>query len=313
MEKRRGLMKNFKNLRKRFYQPWILRVLVVILAVSNLPSAGRYASPGNGPMVSGQTVEDLIKQGDVLSEQRRYDEAIAAFTKAIELNPRNSVAFNKRGYIKFLKHDYESAIADYGKAILLDPMDYAAYYGRSQAYLALKRYTESLEDCETAISISPQDASALDLRSRIKRETKDYSMDDLTKIRSAQKEILTIATALADYITDKAVPPAISGAYDENSTFYKSVSPMYIKILPVKDPWGNNYLVYCGTAINGHYGITGSSSDDFMVVSLGKDGTAEMWEYNPSTPEAGLYTEIDATKDLVNFNGSFIRGLRIGK
>jgi hypothetical protein len=139
------------------------------------------------------------------------------------------------------------------------------------------------------------------------------AMDDSTKIRTAQKEISTIATALADYITDKAMPPAISGAYDENSTFYKSLSPMYIKILPVKDPWGNNYLVYCGTTINGHYGITGSASDDFMVVSLGKDGTVEMWEYNPSTPEAGLYTEKDATKDLVNFNGSFIRGLRVGQ
>jgi tetratricopeptide (TPR) repeat protein len=181
--KRRRKMKDIKNRRKRFYQPWIIRVLVLILAVSSLPGAGRYAPPGNGPMVSGQTVEDLIEKGKTLFALRQIAEAFAAFTKAIELDPRNGVAFRERGRAKLFTGDYEGALADYGRAILLDPMDYDAYKGRAQVQRALKHYAESLEDCDTAISINPQDADVFDLRSRIKQKTGDYkgALQDISK------------------------------------------------------------------------------------------------------------------------------------
>jgi len=138
------------------------------------------------------------------------------------------------------------------------------------------------------------------------------AQDDSTKIRTAMKEISTISTALADYITDKAMPPVASGVYDETGQLYKSLCPSYLKTLPIKDPWGNNYLVYCGKEIDGQYGITGSASDDFLVVSYGKDGVRDTWLYNTSDPASGLYNENNGISDLVNLNGSFIRGPRAG-
>jgi general secretion pathway protein G len=133
------------------------------------------------------------------------------------------------------------------------------------------------------------------------------------KVRGTQKDLSTIATTITDYITDKSVPPANSGAI--STTMASALSPMYIKVLPQRDQWGTNFMVYCGTAANGNYGIAGSVNDDFLVSSYGRGGTLESWTYNVATPDGGLYTigaTADFDKDLVNLNGSFIRGPRAG-
>jgi type II secretion system protein G len=132
------------------------------------------------------------------------------------------------------------------------------------------------------------------------------------KVRGTQKDISTIATTLADYTTDKATPPANNG--DISTTLKTALSPMYLKVLPLKDQWGTNFKVYTGTAVT-VYGISGASSDDFLVSSYGRDKAVESWTYNASTPESGLYqisTTADFDKDIVNWNGSFVRGPRAG-
>ena len=132
------------------------------------------------------------------------------------------------------------------------------------------------------------------------------------KVRGTQKDISTIATSIADYITDKATPFAANGAID--ATVKGALSPMYLKVLPLNDQWGTSFKVYTGTNCN-QYAITGSATDDFLVASYGRDGALESWSYAPATPEGGLYTisaTADFAKDLVNLNGSFIRGPRAG-
>jgi type II secretion system protein G len=135
------------------------------------------------------------------------------------------------------------------------------------------------------------------------------------KVRGTQKDISTIATTIADYITDKAVPPVQTGAI--TTALKTALSPMYIKVLPMTDQWGNNFMVYTGANVGGNYGIAAAdvSNDDFLVASYGRDGTLEGWTYNKATPELGLYSisvTADFAKDIINFNGSFIRCPRSG-
>ncbi|MCX6559315.1 MAG: prepilin-type N-terminal cleavage/methylation domain-containing protein [Candidatus Aminicenantes bacterium] len=133
------------------------------------------------------------------------------------------------------------------------------------------------------------------------------------KIRGTQKDISTIATTLINYIGDKSVPPVNSG--DISTTLKSALSPMYIKVLPLNDQWGNGFKVYCGTAVDGNYGLTGSGPDDFLIASYGRSGTLEGFTYVAATPEAGLYTissSADFFKDLISLNGQFIRGPRAG-
>jgi len=133
------------------------------------------------------------------------------------------------------------------------------------------------------------------------------------KEKNTMKDIATITTALADYISDKDVLPKQDGTYDENSEFYKALSPFFVKVLPITDAWGNNFRVYCGEACNGKYGISGCGADNFVVVSYGRDGKKEDFKFNSSNPGAGIYyieSVEDFDKDLIMWNGSWVRAPR---
>lgn len=136
------------------------------------------------------------------------------------------------------------------------------------------------------------------------------------KQKSSMKDIATIAIALADYVTDNGIPPKQNGVYDSNSEFNKALSPFYVKVLPVKDQWGNNFRVYCGRACNGKYGISGAAGDDFVVVSYGRDGKKDSWKFSSSNPGTGLFVVKsigDFDKDLVMWNGNWIRAPRTSR
>jgi prepilin-type N-terminal cleavage/methylation domain-containing protein len=132
------------------------------------------------------------------------------------------------------------------------------------------------------------------------------------KVRGTQKDINSIATAVADYITDKATPFVANGAID--NTVKAALSPLYLKVLPTNDQWGTGFMVYTGTNVTA-YGITGAVSDDFLITSYGKNKVIEGWTYNAATPDNGLYSisaASDFDKDLINYNGAMIRGPRAG-
>ena len=65
------------------------------------------------------------------------------------------------------------------------------------------------------------------------------------KQKSAMKEITTMATACADYITDHGSWDAITqdGDLVAANPFMQAISTFYVKVLPVNDPWNNPYKV----------------------------------------------------------------------
>jgi uncharacterized protein YozE (UPF0346 family) len=152
--------------------------------------------------------------------------------------------------------------------------------------------------CANTASLAREDTEIPELK-----EKQKYNMKDISEI----------ATALADYITDNGVLPKQDGTYDENSEFYKALSPFYVRVLPIEDTWGNNYRVYCGEACNGKYGISRCGAEDFVVVSYGRDGKKEDFEFDSSDPGAGIYyleSVDDFDKDLIMWNGSWVRAPR---
>jgi len=133
------------------------------------------------------------------------------------------------------------------------------------------------------------------------------------KQKSTMKDVVVISTAIADYITDNGVAPTQDGTFAGGDTFYLSLSPFYLKVLPLNDQWGNNYRIYCDIAVNGNYGISGALGDDFLVSSYGRDKTLEGFTFAAANPEAGMYvvsTGAHFNNDLVMWNGSWIRAPR---
>ena len=79
------------------------------------------------------------------------------------------------------------------------------------------------------------------------------------KQKSTMKDITVISTAVTDYETDNGQTPVQDGTYDATAEFYDALSPFYVKVLPINDQWGNNFMAYCGTACDGNYGISGAA------------------------------------------------------
>jgi len=134
------------------------------------------------------------------------------------------------------------------------------------------------------------------------------------KQKSTMKDCVVISTAIADYITDNGIafsPQA--GVYTGGDLFYKSLSPFYIKVLPVTDQWGTGFQIYCGTDVNGNYGIVGALGDDFLVASFARNKAIDTFTFSITDPEAELFVVrqgSDFNKDLVMWNGSWISAPR---
>jgi len=123
------------------------------------------------------------------------------------------------------------------------------------------------------------------------------------------KELVSISTAIADYITDHGMAPTQGGTYDGSSAFYDAIASFYIKILPITDEWGNGIRIWCGSTAT-QYGISSPLQEDYIVSSFGRDKTQEDFTFDFNAPEGGLYrvsSLSDFDNDLVMYNANWIR------
>lgn len=135
-----------------------------------------------------------------------------------------------------------------------------------------------------------------------------------SKQKNTMKDIASVSTAIMGYVTDNGVAPAQAGTYEGGDSFYAMVCPLHIKVLPLKDSWGNPFRVWCGLAAT-EYGISDSEADDFLVASFGRDNEQDDFTFNPGSPEVGVYSISsleDFDNDLIMWNAAWIRGPAAG-
>jgi tetratricopeptide (TPR) repeat protein len=71
---------------------------------------------------------ETLNRGLALLEKKRYDLAVAEFSKALEADPQLPSAYEKRAFAYLILEQYKSAAGDLKKAIALDPKNSAPYY-----------------------------------------------------------------------------------------------------------------------------------------------------------------------------------------
>ena len=103
-------------------------------------------------------IEQLVKEGDSLIGDARYEEALEKYREASEMNEEKAVPHYKMGVAYYFLKDYKNAIVSYKKAIKVDPKMVKALNN-----LALI-YDKQGEDTEAAIMYK----RALDLDSNYK-------------------------------------------------------------------------------------------------------------------------------------------------
>ncbi|MCX5997151.1 MAG: tetratricopeptide repeat protein [Chloroflexi bacterium] len=80
----------------------------------------------------------------------RCDKAITKYTKIIETDPRNAVAYNARAEAYINKGEYTKAIVDCTKAIEFDPKSAQAYMNRGIAHTKLGEIDSAQVDFKKA-------------------------------------------------------------------------------------------------------------------------------------------------------------------
>ena len=115
--------------------------------------------------------------------QKCYNDAIAHYTEAIDLNPELTGAYNNRGVAYLNTMDFEAAIEDFNKAIDLTPDDARFYNSRGVAYVGKGDFEAAIEDFNKAIDLTPDDVRFYNSRGVAYRSAGDFeaAIEDFNK------------------------------------------------------------------------------------------------------------------------------------
>lgn len=91
----------------------------------------------NGAANSHETAKKWNSQGNTLAKKGNYNDAIKAYTKAIEIDPNYAAPWSNIGACLYDKGKYWDAIDYFNKAIGIDPTFAKAWCGKGRAYKKL--------------------------------------------------------------------------------------------------------------------------------------------------------------------------------
>ena len=90
-------------------------------------------------------IKSAFEQGVALSNEGKYDEAIAKFNEVLGKVPKCAECYTNIGAVYMKKKDYDKAEAAYKKAIELNPNSAEAYNGLANVYNAQKKFDQAAE------------------------------------------------------------------------------------------------------------------------------------------------------------------------
>jgi tetratricopeptide (TPR) repeat protein len=111
------------------------------------------------PAVFGQTKDDaiaLVKEGVVLHDAGKYDEAIAKYKLALKGDPGYSTAYHEISYTLFSSGRGKEAIPYLEKLLNLDPKSGGAYDMMGSIYDDDKQPEKAIEYLKKGIAVDPQ-------------------------------------------------------------------------------------------------------------------------------------------------------------
>ena len=108
-------------------------------------------------------IRGAFEAGVKLSQENKYDEAIAKFNEVLAAVPKCAECLTNIGSLQLAKKDYEAAEGTYKKALEVNPSSVEAYNGLANLYNAQKKFDQAAEASAQAAKLgaaAPGGASA---------------------------------------------------------------------------------------------------------------------------------------------------------
>lgn len=142
-----GLMSGFANRAQFAYQPPV---------VETEPLIDAEADPrGHARQYRERLIDERFQQAVAMLHAKRYDFAITALHRVIELAPQMPEAYVNMGYALIGKEDYRAAADFFNAAIELKPYQANAYWGLAVSLEQLQELEGALGAMRTYIHLSP--------------------------------------------------------------------------------------------------------------------------------------------------------------
>jgi tetratricopeptide (TPR) repeat protein len=108
------------------------------------------------------------------ARQRRFEEALASYDRALALRPDHFPALTNRGVTLHELRRFDEALANYDRALAMRP-DYAeALFNRAITLQELERFEEALASHDRALALQPDQADAFINRGNTLRQLKRF-------------------------------------------------------------------------------------------------------------------------------------------
>ncbi len=153
----------------------------------------------------GFSAVDYNYRGVTYDKLDKYAEAVADYSRALELDATFVMAYNNRGATYERLRKYDEALVDYSSAIQQAPAMAPAYYNRGNVFSKKKRSIEAIEDFTRALQIDP----AL-MRAYINRGSELYMIDRYHE-------------ALEDFTAAIELEPSYAKAHVNRGVIYDSL------------------------------------------------------------------------------------------
>lgn len=114
------------------------------------------AAPEESPLKTG---EEYLSEGDGFLESGRFDQAISAYSRALEKNLKDNSAFyayHSRGYAYYKVGRNDQALEDLNHALSKEPKSFKTYHVRALVYARKGQYALSLADFNKLLALNPQ-------------------------------------------------------------------------------------------------------------------------------------------------------------
>ncbi|MEI6632464.1 MAG: tetratricopeptide repeat protein [Chlamydiota bacterium] len=129
-------------------------------AISPLPAGmppEPAAAPGGSP---ARDARAAVAEGEKLLREKKFEEALAVFKRAMDLDPKSANAYNGAGCCYYAGGKIDIAIGAFKKASACDPGMSSAYFNLGRCYATKKQWDMAIIQYGKAVKDNPKYGAA---------------------------------------------------------------------------------------------------------------------------------------------------------